>query len=746
MSKKYEYDNQDTADEINEDVTDQAEQVAEDIKRQLDEVKDRTTERAKKKRRETLENYLEKQSKKGSQNRAKPNKKDLLNNNSGDLGSKNSNPMSKASGSGSPTPSISGKGVPSSPSGTGGAGKGLFSKLGGKGIGSAGKGAGGIGKLLKGSGAGLKKGTLAAAKAIKTSLMALAKVGKVAIAGTVKAIAAFWPVILIALAVLLVVVIVLILLGDSEYESKAHQDNYQNETIDEENELVLNPETGRYDTVAHSDGNKMFKMFYGFIAERGYWKVIVDDDGNPITDLYRADSRQAEEIVDRYNRERNFVMNSDMLYLLDSKLNTGNGLRNQFHYPEQFVQPVPYDENFNLKDVTNEDDEVVLESTKYTDDGRPTNEKVPGVWDYGFGSILQYREFQEEREKRANLKTTYECDYDEKERVLVHVEDGEEITESVSGYPRDTHMISKVTLPVGSIENTIRHEWVRTQEPWTKVRTVEIEAEEEEEYIEIQQATNDEGELLYYYWPPIPIFEPYNYVTTEERIWKVMEAVTKTRWVDTTIEVEETYEGYVWEKIPRYEGEPNTDGIIGDRYFFDYLTNYEAYVPDIAMQEFDVQERLGRDIDELEYLFAQQTTNNQPSAYDRIGNDDEVEQEDFGDLSFGSALGGSNAYKYQNATRYLDLFEIYGNRYGVDPYLLLAISAQESAGKDDIDHSRYGRAGVGLMQVIASTGQGGINATNLETGERDRQILETVHDHTAEGTIQFAAMYMQFLG
>lgn len=50
--------------------------------------------------------------------------------------------------------------------------------------------------------------------------------------------------------------------ADDEYESKSSQDNYQTESISEDNELILNNVTGNYDVTERSDGNKLFKMFY----------------------------------------------------------------------------------------------------------------------------------------------------------------------------------------------------------------------------------------------------------------------------------------------------------------------------------------------------------------------------------------------------------------------------------------------------------------------------------------------------
>lgn len=72
-----------------------------------------------------------------------------------------------------------------------------------------------------------------------------------------------------------------------------------------------------------------------------------------------------------------------------------------------------------------------------------------------------------------------------------------------------------------------------------------------------------------------------------------------------------------------------------------------------------------------------------------------------------------------NAMRYEDLFKKYGNMYGVDPNLLMAMAAQESSG-NHYDNLK-GNYGIGIMQIekkvhINST----VKAYNFETGEIDK--------------------------
>lgn len=543
-----------------------------------------------------------------------------------------------------------------------------------------------------------------------------------------------WKPLLIILAIFLVIWLVSGWFVDEEFESKAEIDNYQTESISEDNPVTYDLENARYKVLDRSNGNKLFKMFYGYMAQRGYWKIEVDENGNPIGDLMRGDEKKAQEMVDKYNREKKFIMNSDLLYLLDVNLNSR--MMNEFFFPEQFVQPVYHDENYNLKQLTNEDGELIVKSTKYDKKTqKPTDKKEIGVWDYGFGSIMQYQAFKEQRERRAELRQTYRWDPENKELVLEEIPPGEgkKIKESVDGYPKKVYMIRKVTNAIGTIENDIIFDWKKTNEKWTKKEKIMIDAEKEEKYYETVHETNKDGEPLYWMYDPSVIEEKFNQKTTEETEWPITYEEEKTRWVPTKLEVEQTYKGYVWEKVPQYSGEPNTDGIVGDRYIFDYLTNYEAFIPNVVMESFDIERRTGKEIEGLEEIWkTQEAVENVESDYDAAPGTFEPQE-----VKIGS---NSNSTSYTNALQYLREFEIYGKRYGVDPYLLLAIAAQESSGLHE--QSKKSSGGYGLMQieepgrVITSA-----KALNFETGKEETMIISGPGDvDSVEDNIRAGAM------
>ena len=92
-----------------------------------------------------------------------------------------------------------------------------------------------------------------------------------------------------------------------------------------------------------------------------------------------------------------------------------------------------------------------------------------------------------------------------------------------------------------------------------------------------------------------------------------------------------------------------------------------------------------------------------------------------------------------NAKRYEDLFIKYGNMYGVDYNLLMAIAAQESTG-DHYSHIDTGPA-QGIMQIEKSVHLGEtITAYNFETGEKDSITIDKDKLDDLEYNIQIGTM------
>ena len=99
----------------------------------------------------------------------------------------------------------------------------------------------------------------------------------------------------------------------------------------------------------------------------------------------------------------------------------------------------------------------------------------------------------------------------------------------------------------------------------------------------------------------------------------------------------------------------------------------------------------------------------------------------------------TNEASLTNAKKYEDLFIKYGNMYGVDPNLLMAMAAQESAG-NHYDNLK-GNYGIGIMQIEKSAHLGStLKAYNFETGEIDsikvtQDAIEDLETNIQLGTI-----------
>ena len=99
----------------------------------------------------------------------------------------------------------------------------------------------------------------------------------------------------------------------------------------------------------------------------------------------------------------------------------------------------------------------------------------------------------------------------------------------------------------------------------------------------------------------------------------------------------------------------------------------------------------------------------------------------------------TNEKSLTNTKQYEDLFIKYGNMYGVDPNLLMAMAAQESAG-NHYEHLK-GNYGIGIMQIEKSAHLGStLKAYNFETCEMDyikvtQDALEDLETNIQLGTI-----------
>lgn len=293
---------------------------------------------------------------------------------------------------------------------------------------------------------------------------------------------------------LLILIIVVYFAWDLVFESRGKEQGYQIETVQQDNPLKTD-ENGDIVADGLSQGNKLVKAFYTYFSEQSYFYTV----GNDKT-LYNPKTKPSpQNPKDKYEREKLFYLNPNMLWTLDEFLN-----ENKFRFPEQFIKPVYHDiDTFKLKDLADENGYVIADSTKYEkvgDEFKPViGETEKGVWDYGFAPIIHYEEYEEKKDGKGNLSYDEEWDYDNQkivEKSLSDKDKEDNITESFPGYPRDVFMIDKVISPAGNISNKIKNEYEDTGVPWEK--TVEYKKMVKKfEMGEVQQKDVD-GNLLYY--------------------------------------------------------------------------------------------------------------------------------------------------------------------------------------------------------------------------------------------------------
>lgn len=518
----------------------------------------------------------------------------------------------------------------------------------------------------------------------------------------VKLLALLGPYLIPLVAIVLIFVAVFYVAWDVGYESRGKEKEYQAESTEFDNKLDQN-DAGEYEALGMSNGNKVVKSFYAYYTQQSYFKVY---DG----EMYNANDEEGKEVVDKYGREKEFMLSPDYLWSLDEYLNN-----DRHRFPEQFIKPVFHDpKTFELKQLTDEKEALVVESQSYNEktDLPIKDKKEPGVWDYGFAPILQYEKFKEEKENRGSVTEMQVWNKDKQQFENVKTSNGKSMTEGVEGFPQDVYMIKEVTSAIGTIENKIKHEWENTGEPWTKHFSENVVVDVRYTATEERETKNADGEVI-------------------------KEQVQVTKWKKETKTATRKAEGFLWAKEPKYDGEPNTDKIVGSQYMEDYMYHYISYVPTNVLSEFDLKGRTGKDIPELDSILKDVEEDlEKPSEYDAVtpGTSDTSIDTTIG------VTGGSD--KFKKAMQYAEYFQKYGEMYGIDPLLLAAKGAQERGGVHSTVKDPGGALGVMQIQVNSHVNHSK-TAFNYKTGKNDTIMVTMSAIQNLETNIQIGAMIMQ---
>lgn len=571
-------------------------------------------------------------------------------------------------------------------------------------------------------------------KMAKAAKKAVAKVGKAA----AKAVAAGLKALFVAILPLLPYIIgVMLIIGlvffayDIMVETRPKNQELQSEVVEEMNEYSDIPdESGHLPVVSTSQGNAMVKVFYTYFSDQSYW-IVTDDSDDKTKPISPLDPEvEDKQIKDKYGREEMFYISPDALFALDEMLHEG-----EFKAPEQFIQPVPYKVNDNgdleLIDIYDEEKKKMnVKSTKYDKDGKPTEEKTEGVWDYGFAPVMNYKEFEEEMQYKGRVTQVQKWDKERQEAVWVSAtgKDSDVVETDVTSLG-NVWLIDQLVSPGGTIRNEIRHEWQDTGEAWlpdpseyTYTEKVDIRK------WPLVHQKDENGKKLYYHWNKEESNKPYLSTEKSDHPFMMVE--------ETYVKEERTFqkkvEGTRWEKVPEYVGEPDFSGVTGTKYYKDYMTSYKTYLPKEVMTEFDIAERIKTTDKKLLDLIT-------PTETDGSTLDGSVTQADVEGLQLGKDASNEN---YMRSLENLHYFEKYGDMYGVDPYLLVAIAARESGGShyDSNGNVKVGAA-TGLMQ-IENLGNRSVSAYNFETKQQESFSVNPTTVKDIEANIKWATMYL----
>lgn len=471
-----------------------------------------------------------------------------------------------------------------------------------------------------------------AGKAAKAAGKAMARAMKALSKKVFLALAKFFLPVLI---VLVVVFFLFFFIYMIEFEFSGTEQQYTNQS---NNELEYNQETNQLEATNLSSENAAIKDLYKYYGGKSYYQIIGSDNSQ----LISPDDENA--IQDYYGNEKIFALNENFLYSLDRFVFGG-----KFYYPEQFTKPVPYDEDtLMLKPITEDGALTITSKTPSFLKDKIKSDEMLSVRDYGFGAIMKYNN-TEDWKKTVTMEGTYNYQdvWDEAQQKVVK----KKITPepfSYDLYSEDINLLEKVITFKGEIEFNYSYEKTKKEKLYDG-ESVSPEAK-------VTKILYD----TYTYVPKIlvghdadgfPIYEDGKYV--KYNLYKYRSA-----------------ESGVYEEIPVASGNNINDK--GTDYIYEYLRNFESSIPDNVIESYDFAERIDYD----------------SSIFDSAGSIQEYYK-----IPFGTAI---KTKSFEKSLPFLDIASKYGAEFGVDPYLLIAMIAQESGGNPKINAD-------GLMQITFST-------------------------------------------
>lgn len=520
-----------------------------------------------------------------------------------------------------------------------------------------------IGKeFMKMGGKALKKVAMMFVKALAKSLLLFAK----------------------AFAILLAIILVIVIIWWIVYEIRGKAQDYTMDPEFDSNtfELAENASDkigGFFKKISELTGeNKAVKEYYSqYGGKRSYWQIPYDPSRE---DLIRGDEEDA--VTDYYNKERRYTVNANFLFGLDEAV-----YKRKFRYVEQFVEPMSFNrEEMKIVHLTDEEGMLTAESTKYDKEGMKTDEKEEGVWDYGLGSIFKY--------KKDKITKTVEGTYtgmsvwDSSSESVVVKPLNEPYVEVMEGYPIEIDLMTHAVTYTGDYE--FKYENVKTLVTGAKG---EIRAGDDSS--SINDPVNRIKIGTYKQYKDVPVYgyvDKVEIIDGVEKIKKVYEQTgTEKVFVKEhplykyrTAEVYETKPVEIPSPaLPEEEQKKIDEQRL--RYLEDYLFYFESYIPTSVMEAFNFEERVGQII--------------------------ETNMEVGGSADFQNGNFASSMQHYATVKKYAEI-------YGVEAEAIIAMMAQESGGKANIEDGVMQITGDG-RRCITETPQGPDACVDSEDDRRN---------------------------
>lgn len=419
--------------------------------------------------------------------------------------------------------------------------------------------------------------------------------------------------------------------------------------------------------------NQLILDFYKYHSLKSAWQIDVEkgDSKDALKRENLISSRDVDKFKkDYYGREQDFLLTPDLLFSLDNVI-----FEEDLRYPEQFVKPVAYDEEkFELKELMDDKGNILVDSKKRDLDTGKEIGKEKGISDYGFGTIMKMREMKE----RTLLKGVYfkEDYYDEATGIVLQREISEPFEIELAKPKEKNYIIDKAV----SVAGNIKYRYEDGYELQELSKPDEESANERDNVGKILskviQKVTPEGQII-----DIPL---YKYRNEDSGIYKEVE-------------------------VP---AEPEKDDK-GVEYYNDYLTNFKIYLPkDVLL---DIRYRI--DYRELEKM---------KEAYGSVNEENKTINPGSVNIQMGSASESTNV---TNTMKYFNTIQAYADTFGVDPYVIMAMIAQESGGNPNAK-------GGGLLQIVAGT-------KVTATGKNGKETLTVHNPYNVDDSIKFAAMRLK---